>query len=222
MTPTPLESLRSGLVSTFDEGERLDLENCGHVRRFPRRQSLFTEGDSSDWVAVVLSGRIQIEALTDDGRRLELNRVFPGDLLGELSALDGAPRSGSAIALDPVEVLAVPAAAFRGWLLQHPRVALLLLELLVGKIRAADRRRVDLVARDAATRVCQRLLELAPVEDGDGVGVSVTHDELAAWVGTSREAVSKAMGRLRRAGYIETGRRAVILTDRGALQRLAR
>jgi CRP-like cAMP-binding protein len=220
-------AVSGGFAASLTATELADLTTSGRQRRFPKREHLFSEGDRSDWVAVVLEGRVQNVTLTDDGRRLDLSRSLPGDLLGEMAAIDGLPRSGTAIAMDTVEVLAVPAPAFRDWLLDHPRVALLLLETIVAKVRASDRRRIEFVARDALSRVSQRLVELAadgaPADPTDGsITVAVSQDELATWVGASREAVSKAMARLRRAGVITTGRRAVVVVDLESLRRLAR
>jgi CRP/FNR family transcriptional regulator, cyclic AMP receptor protein len=123
-----------------------------------------------------------------------------------------------------VEALVVEARAFRAFLQERPRLALLLLELLSRRLRDADRKRVEFAAHDAVGRVAARLVELARDhgQAGDG-GVEITlplsQDELAGWTGSSREAVAKALHTLRSLGWVRTGRRRITVLDLDALRR---
>jgi CRP/FNR family transcriptional regulator, cyclic AMP receptor protein len=150
----------------------------------------------------------------------------PGELLGELSAIDGQPRSGTVRAVDDVEALVIPGSAFRAFLEHKPRIALVLLRSVIARLRTADRQRVDYAVNDVVVRVAGRLVELCDrfgSEDGSGVhiGLSITQDELAAWVGASREAVAKAMALLRTLGWVQTERRRILVRDLDALRRYA-
>ena len=180
--------------------------------------ALFLEGDSSDRVVVVLAGRIKVFTTDANGRESVLAIRGPGDLLGEIAALDGQPRSASASALEPIELVAISGDAFRGALDSVPGAAQLLLTLVVGRLRDSDRKRAEFGSTDTAVRVARRLVELAerfgPVNGhGGAVPVAITQEELAALTGASREGVSRALGELRRAGLIETGRRAVRVVE---------
>jgi CRP-like cAMP-binding protein len=150
----------------------------------------------------------------------------PGELLGELGSIDGQPRSASAVALEPVEALVVPAADFRSIIERSPRAAVHLLGVVAGRLREADRRRVEYAAFDTVGRVAARLVELAgrygePGPEGVLIDLTITQEELAGWTGASREAVSKALHQLRGLGWIETGRRRIRVLDLDELRRRA-
>ena len=85
----------------------------------------------------------------------------PGALLGELSAVDGGPRSATVTALEPVTALVVPIAEFEAYLQAHGRVACLLMRQVIGRLRDADRKRIEFGAYDTIGRVAARLVELA-------------------------------------------------------------
>jgi CRP-like cAMP-binding protein len=162
--------------------------------------------------------------MSDDGEELLLALRGPGDLLGELSAIDGEPRSATVSALEPLEVLLVDAGEFTAFLRANPSVMFDLLRLLTGRLRDADRKRVEFGSFDTLGRVASRLLELVetygePSSRGVRIAIPLTQLELAGWIGASREAVSKALRVLRSTGLIETRRGSIVVLDREALRR---
>jgi len=202
------------------------LEAAGRPRRFRARQCLFREGEPGDHVIAVLDGQVKVSVQTRSGREILLAIKEPGDLVGELSAIDGRPRSATATALEPVNALVVTAPAFVEFIEGHPRIAVRLLRTLAAQIRDADRRSVDRDTGDITCRVARRLVDLAErLGEHRGSGVEVTlvlsQDDLAAWVGATREATSRALGRLRADGWLTTGRQRIVLTDLPALRRRA-
>lgn len=133
---------------------------------------IFLEGDPAHEVLVLLAGELKVSVGTTDGREVVLDVFGPGTLVGELSVIDGGTRSATVSALTPVEVLAVPAAAFRNFLSQHPPVMSALLVDVVGRLRTRVRHQLEFGAGDALGRVCARLVELAErygEPDGDVV-----------------------------------------------------
>src|SRR5919109_4225599 len=131
-----LDALRErGRAVSFDPGERLLLE-----------------GEPGDKVLLVLRGRVKVSHATADGRETVLDFRGPGELVGELAALDQAPRSSSVTAVDTVEALLVPAAAFRS-LLERPGMAEQVLRMLSARFRGADRKRIEFGASDSVGRV---------------------------------------------------------------------
>ena len=112
---------------------------------------------------------------------------------------------------------------FRGFLEDHARLAVLLLQTWSRRVRDADRKRVEFGAYDTPGRVARRLLELVDrYGEGEGtsvrISISLTQDELAGWTGSSREAVSKALREFRDRGWITTGRRSICVLDVDALR----
>lgn len=203
-----------------------ELFEQGRTVRYEPGAVLFREGSASTTVVLIRHGRTKITCLTEDGRETLLAILGPGDVLGELGALDGSPRSATVTTIDEVEALVVPAAAFRGLVERDGKVGLTVLEVVNGRLREADRKRVEFGALAAPTRLALRLLELADrygETDGDGhrIALPLTQEELAGLVGSSRESVTKALRRFRDEGWIETGRRRVTILDGPALRRFA-
>ncbi|WP_084965158.1 Crp/Fnr family transcriptional regulator [Thermoactinospora rubra] len=220
MTPEPGEFL-----SMLTPEEVAALQAAGRPRKWERGATVMTEGDTADWVLVLTKGRVKVSSHTAGGTEVVLAVRGPGGLLGEMSAIDGSPRSATVTALEPIAGIVVR--DFLGFLREHGRVAVLLMQLIVGRLRDADRKRIEYGAFDTTGRVATRLVELAErygekTNGGVRVALPLSQDELAGWTGSSREAVSKALRALRDRGLIETGRRRVVIHDMEGLKRRAR
>ena len=200
----------------------------GRVRRYPRGSLLFAEGDAATEVLVVREGSVKILLASLGGREVVLDVMEPGDLLGELSAIDAGERSATAIALTNVEVLAIPQAAFQHRLVGDPALTLYLLRTLAARMRGASRRQLEFGSSDALGRLCHRLLELIDRQDQAAnagatrtVTVPMSQHDLAAWAGLSREAVVKAIHTMKRLGWIETSGRQITVLELDAMTRRA-
>jgi CRP/FNR family cyclic AMP-dependent transcriptional regulator len=203
--------------------EQAALRAQGRLKRWRRDEILFREHDRSDWVVVLMAGRVKVATGTAVGGEVVLAVRDRGALVGELSAIDRQPRSATVTALTEVIGLVVLLPAFETFLEAHPRVARMLPRMVAGRLRDADRKRVEFGAYDTTGRVAARLVELAerfgePAGAGVRIAMPLSQDELASWTGSSREAVSKALGNLRSLGLIETSRLRVEIRDLTALR----
>jgi CRP-like cAMP-binding protein len=210
--------------SLLSPDERAEFARRSRRRRWRRGEVLIREADGSDWVMLLESGRVKATSHTANGAEIVLAVRGPGTLLGELSAISREPRSATVQALEPVTALVMPLAEFEVFLKGHGRVAYLLMRLIVERLRDADRKRIEFGAQDTTGRVAARLIELAerfgtPAEGGGiRINLPLSQDELAGWVGASREAVTKALGALRSAGWVRTSRLSVVVLDLDALR----
>src|SRR4051795_13480061 len=169
-----------------EDAERLN--ELGGRRKHAAGTALFREREPGDCVLVVLTGRVKLVTLTRDGSEVVLGIREPGDLIGEMSALDGADRTATAIALEPVETRAMTVSDFIAFLESTPGAALVLARLLSARLRDADRKRAEYVALDTLGRVAARLIELAErfgttTADGVVIEVQITQEDLAGWTG---------------------------------------
>jgi CRP/FNR family cyclic AMP-dependent transcriptional regulator len=217
---TELGELR--FLDALSEGQVADLRALGRSRRHAVGDRLFNEREPGDAVLVLLSGRVKLSCV----REAVLGIREPGELIGEMSAIDRAPRSASATALEPVEVLALSSEAFVGYLDRTPGVAMVLVRMLNRRLRDADRKRIGFLAQDTVGRVCSRLVELADRfgeagDEGTHIDLAITQEDLAGWTGSSRESVIRALRTLRELGWIATRRRGVTLLEVEMLRRRA-
>ena len=208
--------------------ERAAMERLGITRRFRRDAAILLEGDRTDQVILLRTGRVKIINSGSDGREFLVAVRGPGELVGELTALtgDGAPRAATVIALDDVTAQVVQARDLLGFLRRQPDAALVLLRQLAGRLRESSARHVDAGAYGSQQRVARALVELAEregevVDTGVRVAVGLTQEDLAGLVASSRETVARALGVLRRQELIATDRRAIVVRDLERLRRVA-
>jgi CRP-like cAMP-binding protein len=211
-------SVNAPFLEGLDEAARAALERLGRLRHFDAGTPLFLEGDIGASVIVVRSGHVKVFATSADGHERVLAIAGPGDVLGELSAIDAQPRSASGTALESTVAQVVATDEFRAFLGNTPRAALALVLQVISRVRDSDRIRVEFGALDTAGRIAARLVELAETtgetsDQGIRLTLPLTQDDLAGWVSASREAVARALASFRRRGLITTGRRDITVID---------
>lgn len=199
----------------------------GVRRTFRRGQALFSEGDLGERVFLVEEGWVTIRSVSPDGDEMILNVRGPGEVLGEMSMLDHAPRSAGAVAVNDVTALVAPASAISRVIAKDAAAANDIVQVLLGRLRESDVQRLEFTVFATVTRVARRLLNLAehfgePTPEGVCVHLPLSQEELASWCGSSREATAKALRTLREVGAVSTGRRTVTVTDEAELRRQAR
>ncbi|MDF3144966.1 MULTISPECIES: Crp/Fnr family transcriptional regulator [unclassified Streptomyces] len=228
---------------TLTPQEHESVMALGNRKRYPADAHLLTEGDRTSHVVIILQGWVTVSVATDRGAtRLILGLRGPGELLGEMAALDPHPRSATVRALGPIEAQVISGDAFRRFLALHPRVSGLVIRQLTSRLRSADQERSALASLTVLQRLASRLTELSGAEPSgpytpsavgppsgpatsgpatSGRVVQLAQDELAATIGATREAVAKALRLLRTQNIVRTGNRMVEVLDPTLLALLA-
>lgn len=181
---------------------------------------LVAQDEPGDSLFVVLAGRVKVALFGDNGREVTLAILRPGEVFGEVSLIDGSPRSANVVAMVDSQVLALTREAFLQHLRSCPQTALNLMGEMARRIRQADEAIVGLALQDVEGRLSRMLARLAR-EEGD-VNVEgglllrrrPTQQELANMVGSSRETVSRTFASLIRRGLMVPRGRTLVLTDR--------
>src|SRR6267378_3160045 len=192
-----------------------------------KRNAVVIRRDGTDRdVYFVISGMVRVAASGARGRSLILRDVPAGDLFGALSALDGRSRFADVLAVRESLLASMPADAFRAILANHPSVRERLLRRLTGSVRELAARLLELGARRVGDRVLGELMRMAYaagiVDNSVRIERAPSHREIADRVGTGRSEVTRELSRLARQGLVERqGRRALVLRDVSALERLA-
>ncbi|GHH13115.1 Crp/Fnr family transcriptional regulator [Streptomyces lanatus] len=211
---------------TLTPQEHESVMALGNRKSYPADAHLLTEGDRSSHVVIIIQGWVTVSVVTDRGAtRLILGLRGPGELLGEMAALDQHPRSATVRALGSIEAQVISGDAFRRYLALHPRVSGLVIRQLTFRLRSADQERSALASLTVLQRLAGRLVELSGLDPSvpyaSGPVVHLAQDELAATIGATREAVAKALRLLRTQNIVRTGNRMVEILDPGLLTLLA-
>lgn len=202
-------------------GDRDDLERIGHPIRYPYGSVLFGEDEGTDFALMIRKGHVKITIGSKD--RIVSIRG-PGEVVGELAAIESRSRSASAYAMTDVEALYVSGIAWSDFLNDHPAVMRNLILLLADRLRESTRKQVETGSLALERRVAKNLLELASMmgdDDINGTVISISQAELAGLVGTSRETVSQVMRQLRERRIALTGRQRITICDQVRLGQVA-
>ena len=179
--------------------------------------------DATTDVFLIIQGSVRVLVRTADGARTQILGDFSaGDLVGEMSAIDDAPRSARVEALVRTRLCIVPARAFLDLAFDSRSTGLRMLRLLTARIRGQNRRLLEFTALPVRLRVAAELLRLArPRQDGTRVlSPPPTQEELASRMGARRETVSRELSALTAAGLLRRTAAAIVVTDPAALQAL--
>ena len=219
-------------VPLFSELTEHDLERIARVavpRSYPAGTVILREGDPGDTCYVLRAGRARVTRQHADGRSITLTNLGPGEIFGELAMFGGEVRSATVEAVDEVRAVALLAADLKRLLSEHPEIAVKLLGALSGRLREANARISRQSFQKVSSRVAGVLAELAEtgaprdsngaVARSDDVVVRSTQADIAQLAGTSREAASRFLATLQRAGVVTCKRGRVIVHDPPALHR---
>ena len=202
------------------------LERACHWRRLPPGHILFRHDDPPDAVYFVVEGAVRAFLPLQDGLEINYARFGPGDMFGELAALDGRERSADVQTLTESLVAACPRPAFLEALRSNPELSLRLLARLAGVIRHSTQRIAEISGLSEVQRVYLELLRLAvPEASGSGgweIRPAPLHKEIAGWAGTTTDIVGRALGHLMKAGLVQRRSGGLRILDRRRLETLAR
>jgi CRP-like cAMP-binding protein len=198
----------------------------GVRREYARGAVLLHEGEESTHVMVILSGYAKVTAASVDGDVTLLAIRSRGELVGELAALDGLPRSATVTAAGPVHVQALTKSSFHGFLARRPEVKEAVGRSVTAKLRSAIRNRIEFSGCSVKVRVARVLLRLAAIHGehanrGTNIACPLSQPELAALVNAAEPTVHKALAELRRQGVLVTGYRSVTILDATSLRAVA-
>jgi CRP/FNR family cyclic AMP-dependent transcriptional regulator len=182
------------------------------VRTFPKNSIIVNEGDETDSLYVVLSGRARVYVADAEGHEAQLHSIGAGEYFGEVT-LDGGPRSASVMALEECRCAVIKRADLDRIVARNPAFALHLVRKLASRVRALTESVRSLALMDVYGRVARLLLELAEEQDGRMVvSEPLTQKDIASRVGCSREMISRIFSDLTAGGYVsKEGGRLVIL-----------
>ncbi|CAM5325525.1 hypothetical protein GCM10010343_32020 [Streptomyces avidinii] len=214
------------LMANLAADDRETLIGLGRVVSYGVGEVLIREGGPETTALLIASGCVKVFGGAEDGATVLLALRVHGELVGEISALDGQPRSATVVAVRPTVTRILTAAAFRSFLRESPTAAEVVQRSVAGKLRGATRHRIDSSSGTATVRLARTLDNLVrsyarTVPEGLRIDVPLSHADLAALAGISDASVQRALRSLRAAGAVATKYRGVIVREAGILRAIA-
>lgn len=207
------------LFESLDNAEIDALSELTFTRTFNKETVIILAEEEGDTLFIIKDGQVKVSIVSEEGREVILSLLGGGAVFGELSLLDGKPRSANVVATEDTELLMLRRTDFIQLIYKTPQIATVLLAELASRLRKTDRQIEGLALLDVTSRISETLLQLASEqgsesEDGVVIRNRPTHQELANMSGTTRETVSRVLKRLESQGYIiSKGRQLVILRE---------
>ena len=202
-----------------------ELKRITRMVSYGKNEPVYIPGDPSDVVYLLKKGRVKVSKMSEDGREATLAILGPGEIFGELEALQAVSRESMVQALEPVMVCEIRREDFERFLDQTPDVGGKVLKMIGGRLRRIESKVSDLVFKSAPARLARTLLEL-----GQSMGISengrtrlqtrLTHQNLANLIGTSRETVSSLMSQFAHHGLIAQDNRYILILDEDRLAKV--
>jgi CRP-like cAMP-binding protein len=208
---------RDHVFAVLSAKRRQALADSGSIVRLEKGQRLFGHGDKSDAAYAIFVGEIEIAIPGLDGRAVWLARIGSGAMIGEMGALDGAPRVTNAVATRKCELLRIEAKLIKDAMLAEPQAALALVAVLTKRLRETD----ALVERTSSMELGKRLARFLLAESTNG-RILYNQGEIAHHIGASREAVNRKLERWRRDKWVELNYTGLHILDRPALLTVCR
>ena len=203
------------LFSGLPEDAIQAVSSLATTRTYPKNTIIISEGDDSDSLYAVLSGKVKVYLSDDEGKEIIINILSSGDYFGELALLDDEPRSASVMTLEESKLAVLSKTAFEDCLAKNPQVALPIIKGLSVRLRNLTENVKSLALMDVYGRVARTLLDMAE-QDGDVLVINqrLTQKEIASMVGASREMVSRILKDLSVGGYITIENKTITINEK--------
>ncbi len=196
------------------------------VRSYDKAETLFTEGDPSDFLYTILAGRVKVVKMLPSGKEVILEIFGPGDPVGAVVAYTGRPYPATAVAQEPTRCLLVRRGPFFGLLESHPSLVRGYLLGLTQRIVELTRRIPEVAGGRVETRFAHLFLKLADKmgrssAEGTTIPMPLSRQDLADLTGTTVETAIRVMSRWGKDGLVRTDKDGFVLLDRPALEKLS-
>jgi len=220
----PVEDIRNiGIFAGLTEKEAEGVAPRLVPGKYRRKDTIFSEGDPSEWFYFVEKGEVKITKISLDGKEIILEIIHPGDFFGGLAVLRGFPYPANAVAKEDSEVLKISRADLMKVVEKHPNIMLRIVQEMGDRIKHSHETTKNIALEKVSARIAALLLKLAresgtPTERGVELGVKLTKQEIAEMVGTTVETSIRTMSHFKKMGLIEERAGKIIIRDATGLE----
>lgn len=212
------------LFSDFSEEELEKLLAISKEKTYPKDSIIFQRDEIGNFFFLICSGKVKVIIETEEGKEGILSILYPKEFFGEMSLLDGEPRSASIVALEETSVILINRDDFLNLLYKHPEIALKILKTLSLRLRKANRQIETLMFLDAPGRIARTLIDIAEekgkkVENGICIDLEFTRQELGNLIGVSRETTIRVLKGFEEEGILSIERNHIIIKDMEKLKK---
>lgn len=202
--------------SLLTEEELNLIDNIASEKEFKKGEYIFFEGDEGDRFYIIKNGQVKLTKMIKNGDEQILNIFSDHDIIAEIVAFDKGNYPASAVTMTETEVIVFDQSELENLILKHPSIGVKLLREMSGRLRRAQQNVRDLALKDSSARVAGLLIFLAEKygekkKERVILDISLTQQELANMIGSSRETVSRVLGQFESEDLIKSSRKKIII-----------
>lgn len=208
----------TGFLANASEALRGAIDSLSTELTLSPGAVLFEQGDEGDALFAILAGSLEISVVSEDGRKLSLDVLKEGDMIGEIAFFDPGVRTATAMALEETRLFRIRNRDMAEAIRHSPELGIDMINLAGQRMRWMNSQLSDQVFLPLSTRLARKLMHLT---EGGGTELNMSKSDLAEFMGATREAVSKTLSDWKRDRVVEAPRGVIRIVDRAALKALA-
>lgn len=210
------------LKSLKDEDLKI-LEVSLKIQKVKKREIIFNEGDKSEWLYVLINGKVKISKIAKDGKEIVLEIIDEKDFFGALAVIKGIPYPANAVALEDCEVGKIPSRIFLSVVKKYPHIESEILYHVTTRLKSGIESLKNIAIEDVASRIVYQLINLANryaknTPEGILIDLRITKQQLAEMTGTTVETAIRVISKLKKLGYISELNHKFLIKDIKALK----
>ncbi len=214
------------VLKILNEEDLKTLEDSLKIQKFKKREIIFNEGDKSEWLYILINGKLKISKIAKDGREIVLEIIDEKDFFGALAVIKGIPYPANAIALEDCEVGKIPSRIFLSAVKKYPYIESEILYHVTMRLKTGIESLKNIAMEDVSTRIAYQLLNLANrygknTPEGILIDLRITKQQLAEMTGTTVETAIRVISKLKKLGYISELNHKFLIKDIKALENLS-
>ncbi len=206
------------IFNHLDAAEMAEIARAARSVTHGRGHSIYRAGETSDGLYIVHSGRVKIYRLSDTGKEQLVRILGPGDFTGELSLFSESLHDAYADAMERVELCVMGRDDFQKFLLKYPVISLKVLSEFSSRLAATENQAANIAMESTETRIAMYLAGRADAAKSNRIALTMSRKDLASYLGTSPETISRKLAEFEDAGWIrQLSQREIEITDLDAL-----
>jgi len=202
----------------LDENQLKKITALIKRKSFEKGDILFNVGDTSDKLYIINSGKLKVYTYNKEGKEQILYLLNEGDFIGDLSLLKSSKFNFASKALEKTNICMISKEDFDKIIKESPEITLKILEYAYDRIESLENMITTLTNKDIDSRIAELLLKL---EKNNIIILSINREDMANYIGVTRETISRKLTSLSEENVIElVGNKKIIIKDKGYLQDL--
>ncbi|WP_040225512.1 Crp/Fnr family transcriptional regulator [Bhargavaea cecembensis] len=222
--PNGADDVHQMCISIVPIFNHLDDEELGEIVRttvplkFSRGETIYSAGERSDRLYIVHKGRVKIYRLSENGKEQLVRILGPGDFTGELAVFNTTVHDSYAEALEKTEICSLGRDDLQRFLLKYPSISLRIMDEFARRLDESEKQAASFATEPVDTRIAMYIAELADAANADQIRLPMTRKDLASYLGTTPETISRKFAEFEDAGWIrQLGQKDVKILDMDAL-----